>query len=107
MGAANSSGHVELTTTSVHTPPKQETAVLVDDPRSPSNKINRTPMRVLQEQTRVPFLDPRSPSKQIDRTPLRIEKENFTDDKRLDGVKMVLDYEKKSITHPPLADKNT
>lgn len=105
MGAAHSSGQVQLNTPKAS---KEQGTVMVNDPRSPSDAIKRTPMRVLPSQ--IPAVDPRSPSQQIYRTPLQPEQENSSE-KRLDEVRVTLDYENskvenKSQYRSPLTDKN-
>ena len=103
MGAANSSDQVQLSTPKTS---KDQGTVMVNDPRSPSNAYNRTPMRVLPSE--IPAVDPRSPSQQIYRTPLQPEQENSLA-KRLDDVKVILDYENAKVEHKPQSavTKNT
>lgn len=69
------------------------------DPRSPSNAIQRTPMR----ESAVPE-DPRSPSEQIDRTPLQLEENKK--DKKLNTIKKVLDYDNTDDSRMPLGSRN-
>ena len=77
---------------------------VINDPRSPSNQIKRTPMRVTTLQMTE---DPRSPSQQIQRTPLHLEKEN-SEGKDLDEVKKTLNYDSVPVdcTRVPLVNKN-
>ena len=83
------------------TPTGQSNKQTAFDPRSPSNAIQRTPMR----ESAVPE-DPRSPSEQIDRTPLHLEQENTKEKKKLGTVKKILDYDNMDNSKMPLASRN-
>lgn len=90
MGNTNSlARNVE---TEKNTNPSKE--VTRHDPRSPTQGVSRTPLRIETDISRQQqSLDPRSPSG-IDRTPIQV-----TTQKRTAGVKVTLDYENES---PPL-----
>ncbi len=72
------------------------------DPRSPSDAIQRTPVRLSGMQ--LPE-DPRSPSQRIDRTPLQIEQENKANT-QLEAVKKTLDYDNLDNSRMPLVSRN-
>ena len=102
MGGMQS--NVEQTNYTTPKTPDHEQEAAINDPRSPSNQIKRTPMRVSTLQMAE---DPRSPSQQIQRTPLHIEKEN-SETKELDEVKKTLNYDNVHIdcSRVPLVNKN-
>ena len=75
-----------------------ETKTTGQDPRSPSQDVSRTPIRIEQSKStgvvREEQFDPRSPSNYIDRTPIQINTTQKV--KKASDVKVALDYENTS-----------
>ena len=65
------------------------TVAALDDPRSPSKDVSRTPLRIGSNGKQQQRIDPRSPSGYIDRTPIQIS--DVHKDKA--EVKVSLNYE--------------
>ena len=75
----------------------------LQDPRSPSENVNRTPMKVERSS-----FDPRSPSQNVNRTPLQISNSEMSRANGKCDVRQVLNYSPEKLAHErmPLVEKN-